>query len=134
MKQDISPDVAAVKDQFYKGLSLREFVFGLGALVIGFTLILCLRFKLGVQINLAITCGIPVIGAIGIIGFYEINGMYLDEIIRHRNRGLKSPILTYDSMGTMRECAMRKEADARKAQKSQKKSNHFVGNNCDPTE
>ena len=90
--------------------------------MIGVTLILCLRFKLGVQINLAITCGVPVIGAIGIIGFYEINGMYLDEIIRHRNHGLKSQVLTYDSMGTMRDCVLQKETAARKVNTAHKTS------------
>ena len=55
MTKTINPDVAAFKDDFFKGLSLRECVFGGIALLAGAGGILLLHFYFGVGINKAIT-------------------------------------------------------------------------------
>ena len=60
MTKTINPDVAAFKDDFFKGLSLRECVFGGIALLAGAGGILLLHFYLGVGINTAITLCMPV--------------------------------------------------------------------------
>ena len=73
MTKTINPDVAAFKDDFFKGLSLRECVFGGIALLAGAGGILLLHFYFGVGINTAITLCMPVIGIIGLCGFYQKN-------------------------------------------------------------
>lgn len=103
MKQEISKDITSIKDQVWKGLSPREVVFGGSGVLMGFTTMIGLHTQLGVQINVAVTLGMPVIYIVGILGFYSLNGMYLDEIIR-KHRKAKSNVLTYNSMGTSREC------------------------------
>ena len=55
MTKTINPDVAAFKDDFFKGLSFRECVFGASALLTGVGGILLLHFYFGVGINTAIT-------------------------------------------------------------------------------
>lgn len=59
----------AFKDDFFKGLSFRECVFGGSALLTGVGGILLLHFYFGVGINTAITLCMPVIGIIGLCGF-----------------------------------------------------------------
>lgn len=71
MTKTINPDVAAFKDDFFKGLSFRECVFGGSALLTGVGGILLLHFYFGVGINTAITLCMPVIGIIGLCGFYH---------------------------------------------------------------
>ena len=56
MTKTINPDVAAFKEDFFKGLSFRECVFGASALLTGVGGILLLHFYFGVGINTAITC------------------------------------------------------------------------------
>ena len=82
MTKTINPDVAAFKDDFFKGLSLRECVFGGIALLAGAGGILLLHFYFGVGINTAITLCMPVIGIIGLCGFYQKNGMTLVQLVR----------------------------------------------------
>ena len=82
MTKTINPDVAAFKDDFFKGLSLRECVFGGIALLAGVGGILLLHFYFGVGINTAITLCMPVIGIIGLCGFYQKNGMTLVQLVR----------------------------------------------------
>ena len=82
MTKTINPDVAAFKDDFFKGLSLRECVFGGIALLAGAGGILLLHFYFGVGINTAITLCMPLIGIIGLCGFYQKNGMTLVQLVR----------------------------------------------------
>ena len=82
MTKTLNPDVAAFKDDFFKGLSLRECVFGGIALLAGAGGILLLHFYFGVGINTAITLCMPVIGIIGLCGFYQKNGMTLVQLVR----------------------------------------------------
>ncbi len=82
MTKTINPDVAAFKDDFFKGLSLRECVFGGIALLAGAGGILLQHFYFGVGINTAITLCMPVIGIIGLCGFYQKNGMTLVQLVR----------------------------------------------------
>ncbi len=69
MTKTINPDVAAFKDDFFKGLSFRECIFGGSALLVGVGGILLLHFFFGMGINSAITICMPVIGIIGLCGF-----------------------------------------------------------------
>ena len=82
MTKTINPDVAAFKDDFFKGLSFRECIFGGSALLAGAGGILLLHFYFGVGINTAITLCMPVIGIIGLCGFYQKNGMTLVQLVR----------------------------------------------------
>ena len=56
MTKTINPDVAAFKDDFFKGLSFRECVFGGSALFTGVGGILLLHFYFGVGINIGSAC------------------------------------------------------------------------------
>ena len=67
MTKTINPDVAAFKDDFFKGLSFRECVFGASALLTGVGGILLLHFYFGI---------------IGLCGFYHKNGMTLVQLVR----------------------------------------------------
>ena len=94
MTKTINPDVAAFKEDFFKGLSFRECVFGASALLTGVGGILLLHFYFGVGINTAITLCMPVIGIIGLCGFYHKN----DEKMRmdiERNTDSEKRLMGY---------------------------------------
>ena len=82
MTQTLHPDGADCKDDFVKGLTFRECVFGGSALFTGVGGILLLHFYFGVGINTAITLCMPVIGIIGLCGFYHKNGLTLAQLVR----------------------------------------------------
>ena len=100
MTKTINPDVAAFKDDFFKGLSLRECVFGGNALLAGAGGILLLHFYFGVGINTAITLCMPVIGIIGLCGFYQKNGMTLVQLVRSSIRLILQKPYVYETCTT----------------------------------
>lgn len=100
MTKTINPDVAAFKDDFFKGLSLRECVFGGIALLAGAGGILLLHFYFGVGINTAITLCMPVIGIIGLCGFYQKNGMTLVQLVRSSIRLILQKPYVYETCTT----------------------------------
>lgn len=103
MTKTINQDVSAFKDDFFKGLSLRECLYGGGALAAGAGGILLLHFYFGININAAVTLCMPVIGIIGLCGFYQKNGMTLIEIIRSVVRLMRQKSYTYETRKFMDE-------------------------------
>ena len=103
MTKTINPDVAAFKDDFFKGLSLRECVFGGIALLAGAGGILLLHFYFGVGINTAITLCMPVIGIIGLCGFYQKNGMTLVQLVRSSIRLILQKPYVYETCTSLKE-------------------------------
>lgn len=103
MTKTINQDVSAFKDDFFKGLSLRECLYGGGALAAGADGILLLHFYFGININAAVTLCMPVIGIIGLCGFYQKNGMTLIEIIRSVVRLMRQKPYTYETRKFMDE-------------------------------
>lgn len=97
MTKQLNPDVAAFKDEFFKGLSFRECLYGGGALFTGAGGILLLHFYFGMNINAAITMMMPFIGVIGLCGFYHKNGMTLVQIIKSTVRLIKQKSYTYET-------------------------------------
>ena len=84
MNRSINEDVAGYKNEFWKGLSFRECIFGALAILIGCGVILILTLKFNMILNLAVTLAMPIILVIGLCGFYEKNGMTFFQIIRKR--------------------------------------------------
>ena len=97
MTKQINPDVIAFKDDFFKGLSLRECFYGGSAIAVGVGLILLLHFYCKWNINAAITIAMPLIGLIGLCGFYHKNDMTLIQYIREMIRIGKQKTLTFES-------------------------------------
>ncbi len=93
----INQDVAGYKDDFFKGLTLRECIFGGTALGLGVGGMLILIFIYNFSINAAIMICIPLIAAVGLCGFYEKNGMTLPQIVKAFIRIKKQKTLTYQT-------------------------------------
>ena len=103
MTKTINPDVAAFKDDFFKGLSFRECIFGGSALLVGVGGILLLHFYFGLGINSAITICMPVIGIIGLCGFYHKNGMTLVQLVRSTIRLMFQKPYVYETRNCLKE-------------------------------
>ncbi len=121
MTKTINPDVAAFKDDFFKGLSLRECVFGGIALLAGAGGILLLHFYFGVGINTAITLCMPVIGIIGLCGFYQKNGMTLVQLVRSSIRLIFQKPYVYETCTTNERSEMEDLNDGSKRSKKRRK-------------
>ena len=103
MTKTINPDVAAFKDDFFKGLSFRECIFGGSALLVGVGGILLLHFYFNMGINSAITICMPVIGIIGLCGFYHKNGMTLVQLVRSTIRLMFQKPYVYETRNYLKE-------------------------------
>lgn len=97
MNKEINQDIGGIKDDVYKGLSLREVVYGVAAFITGAGGVLTLVFVCHVNVNVAITICIPVLAVIGLCGFYSKNGMTLPAIIKRAWRIRRQKPLTYCS-------------------------------------
>ena len=91
MNKEINQDIGGVKDDVYKGLSLREVVYGVAAFITGAGGVLTLVFVCHVNVNVAITICIPVLAVIGLCG------MTLPAIIKRAWRIRRQKPLTYCS-------------------------------------
>ena len=98
MTKQINQDVAGFKDDFFKGLSLRECIYGGIALGLGAGGMLALVFVYKLNINAAIMICMPFIAVIGLCGFYEKNGMTLPKIVKARIRIMRQKPLTYQTV------------------------------------
>ena len=127
MTKTINPDVAAFKDDFFKGLSLRECVFGGIALLAGAGGILLLHFYFGVGINTAITLCMPVIGIIGLCGFYQKNGMTLVQLVRSSIRLILQKPYVYETCTTNERSEMEALNDGSKRSKKKRKQRRNNG-------
>ncbi len=97
MTKQINQDVAGFKDDFFKGLSIRECLYGGTALGLGVGAMLTLIFYYKININVAVMTCMPIIAGLGLCGFYEKNGMTLPMIIKARIRILRQKPLTYQT-------------------------------------
>lgn len=95
MKREINEDILGYQNDFFKGLSLRECIFGVVALVAGVGTMLVLIFIFHVWLNIAVTIGVPIIAMIGLCGFYHKNDMTLAQYWKARRRVKKSKPLVY---------------------------------------
>lgn len=114
MTKTINPDVAAFKDDFFKGLSFRECIYGGGAIIAGVGGTLFLYFYFHININGAITLCMPLIGIIGLCGFYHKNSMTLIEIIKNIIRLVHQKPYTYETRNCLYEEMEEKQYDKSK--------------------
>lgn len=98
MNRNINEDVAGYKNEFWKGLTFREFFFGVLAILIGCGIILVLTLKLKMGLNLAITLTMPLIVVIGMCGFYKKNEMTFFQLIRRKISLWRQKPLLYKSV------------------------------------
>lgn len=84
MQTPINKDIDLYKNDFFKGLSMRETIWGGTALLTGMGIMffLTLNFKIPAQISSLI--GMPVILIIGINGFYKKNNMTFYEMLKKK--------------------------------------------------
>lgn len=97
MNKEMNQDIGAIKDDFFKGLTFRECIYGVCAFALGAGGVFVLVFVFGVNVNIAITLCIPVIAAVGLCGFYSRNGMTLPTIIRKWMKLYRQKPLTFCS-------------------------------------
>lgn len=113
MNKEINQDIGGIKDDFYKGLSLREVVYGVAAFLAGAGGVAAMVFVYHVNVNIAITVCIPVLAVIGLCGFYSRNGMTLPAIIKKAFRLKRQKPLTWCSRQGEKESSIKPEPEAK---------------------
>ena len=79
MEVKINKEIRNYRENVYFGLSLRQFIFSLLAVIIAVIIYLVFKNKLGTEITswLCVICATPLI----LIGFVTYNGMKLEKLI-----------------------------------------------------
>ena len=86
MNTPINEDFDKYKDDFWKGLTLRETLWGGIALVVGASLMLFFTFYLKWDAFISTIIMMPFVTLIGFNGFYNKNGMTLREYLKRKKK------------------------------------------------
>lgn len=82
MQTPINQDFDKYRDDFFKGLSKRETLWGALAFIVGATCIALMFLYLHIPIELAVFLSLPFMAPIALNGFYKKNGMYFIQVIK----------------------------------------------------
>lgn len=94
MNTPINEDFDKYKDDFFKGLTLRETLWGGAAALVGIFLMLFLILYLKWNSFVATGIMMPFVIVIGLNGFYNKNGMTLHTYIKRKTKILFGKALT----------------------------------------
>lgn len=95
MQIPVNKNIDTYKDDFYKGLTLRQTLTCAFALLAG-TLSFCLFFYgFGLPQSVSLYLAFPVVFPIGAAGFLRIHGMELKVYFRRRRKAVKTPVYHY---------------------------------------
>ena len=121
MNKPINEDFDKYKDDFWKGLSMRETFWGIAALIVGASLMLF--FILYLKWNTFIATGImiPFVILIGLNGFFNKNGMTLRVYLKRKSKIIfgKPLVLKSEDVRVYKIKAMEQEILLEKQQKKQ---------------
>ena len=108
----VNQNIDEYKDDFYKGLTLRQSVISLITVAVGAGVYLALTVLLKLPQSLALYLTLPVVFPIAAYGFLKIHGMNIAEYIRkrgavkERNAYSFVPQMLMDSQGITEEAGM----------------------------
>lgn len=93
MQTPINQDFDRYRDDFFKGLSKRETLWGALAFIVGVALIGVFFFKLHIPVQIAVFLALPIMALLGINGFYQRNGLSFIQIIGLKLKVKNSKVL-----------------------------------------
>lgn len=79
---EINKDIEEFKDDFAKGLSLRECVYVVATVIAGAGTYLLSNKGAGIPSNISVYMTLAACAPVALCGFYKKNGMYFAEIIK----------------------------------------------------
>lgn len=95
MQTPINQDIDKYKDDFFKGLTMKETLWGASGFLVGVILIGLQYFVLNVPVTIAVFLALPFISVFAINGFYSKNGMSFIQLTILKFKISKSPTLVY---------------------------------------
>ena len=84
MNTPINEDFDKYKDDFWKGLSMRETLWGAAAITVGFSLMLFFLLYLKWNTYISVLLIMPFVAFIGFNGFFTKNGMTLGTYVKRK--------------------------------------------------
>lgn len=95
MQTPINQDIDKYKDDFFKGLSMKETIWGAGGFLVGAILIGFMYFYLHIPVSIAVFIALPFIAILALNGFYTKNGMSFIQLMRLKFKIGNSKTLVY---------------------------------------
>lgn len=95
MQTPINQDIDKYKDDFFKGLTMKETLWGAGGFLVGVLIIGLLFFGFNIPVELAVFIALPFIAIFGLNGFYSKNGMSFIQLMLLKFKISKSSTLVY---------------------------------------
>lgn len=95
MQTPINQDIDKYKDDFFKGLTMKETMWGAGGFMVGAVLIGLQYFLLHIPVTIAVFFALPFIAILCINGFFQKNGMSFIQLTLLKIKISKSPTLVY---------------------------------------
>lgn len=97
----INNDIESFRSDFFKGLSLRECIFGGAGITAGIAVVAILTIYAHVPVDAATFFGIPVAAPIILSGFVKVNGMHLSEYVMRMISVRRAKPLVYHTQTEM---------------------------------
>lgn len=95
MQTPINQDIDKFKDDFFKGLTMKETMWGAAGFLVGVILIGFQYFYLHIPVEIAVFIALPFIAILAINGFYTRNGLSFIQLTLLKFKISKSPTLVY---------------------------------------
>ena len=92
MMIQVNENIDEYREDFYKGLTLRQTLFAGGAVAAGAAAFLFLNIIIGLPQSVALYAALPVVFPIAAAGFLKIHGMTLSQYLKARKRVRENPV------------------------------------------
>ena len=92
MMIQVNENIDEYREDFYKGLTLRQTLFAGSAVAVGAAAYLFLNIMIGLPQTAALYAALPVVFPIAAAGFLKIHGMTLSQYLKARKRVKENPV------------------------------------------
>ncbi len=95
MMIQVNENIDEYREDFYKGLTLRQTLFSGGAVAAGAAVFLFLNIVIGLPQSIALYAALPAVFPIAAAGFLKIHGMTLAQYLKARRSVREYPVYYY---------------------------------------
>ena len=92
MMIQVNENIDEYREDFYKGLTLRQTLFSGGAVAAGAAAFLFLHIVIGLPQSIALYAALPAVFPIAAAGFLKIHGMTLTQYLKARRNVREHPV------------------------------------------
>lgn len=121
MQIPVNKNLDEYKDDFYKGLTLRQTVLSILTVIAGTGVFLLLHSVCGISQTLSLYLAFPAALPFAASGFLKIHGMSLQEYFKRKHSVAEQPLYRYEPVFLVLRNALEPEVKAGQRQKKEKR-------------